>query len=81
MEENKIYELIRYELRAGLYPTKQDAMIAAIGYRLGSFRIREYIVDGKYLIFDPEEGYVSEAQRNFLDLNRDHRARYYNYKK
>lgn len=56
-------------------------MIAAIGYRLGSFRIREYIVDGKYLIFDPEEGYVSEAQRNFVDLNRDHRARYYNYKK
>jgi hypothetical protein len=34
-------------------------------------------VDGKYLIFDPEEGYVSEAQRSFVDMNKDRYARYY----
>lgn len=60
---NKVYELIRYEVRVALFATKQEAMIAALRFRAGDFRIREWVEEGNYLLFDAESGYVAEAHK------------------
>ena len=62
---NKVYELIRYEVRIALFATKKEAMIAALSFCRGDFRIREWIDSGQYLIFDAENGYVAEAHKTY----------------